>query len=101
LLNQASAGSPPGPPFSAAREPLCQALPAVRRRALLALARKSGCPGGALNHRHALALEQLVLTGRGQVALPGGLRAEVMHATSGGGSGRGSRVGLFQRIVAG
>ncbi len=59
--------------------PLRAALPAVRRRALLRAARPAGCPGGALNHRHALALEQLLITGRGQVALPGSVLAGVVR----------------------
>ncbi|MBT0767698.1 tRNA lysidine(34) synthetase TilS [Kineosporia sp. J2-2] len=69
-----------GEAVTAALEPLRAALPAVRRRALLAWAREVGCPGGALGHRHALALDRLVTTGRGQVALPGGRTAEVGRA---------------------
>jgi tRNA(Ile)-lysidine synthase len=60
-------------------EPVRGALPALRRRALLLAARRAGCPGGALSHRHALALERLLLTGGGQVALPGSVRAEVVR----------------------
>ncbi|GLY27541.1 tRNA lysidine(34) synthetase TilS [Kineosporia sp. NBRC 101731] len=76
-------------------EPLRDALPALRRRALLGLARRAGCPGGALGHRHALALERLVIAGRGRADLPGGVVAQVMTA------GRGPRLSLHGRIVAG
>lgn len=75
-------------------EPLRAALPALRRRALLLWARREGSPGGSLGHRHALALDRLVMTGRGQVALPGGLTAEVTGV-------QGARVGLCRRTVAG
>lgn len=77
--------------------PLVAALPAVRRRALLVLARRAGCPGGSLTHRHALALERLVLTGRGQVCLPGDIRAQAGSSQA----GAGARVSLRRRIVAG
>ncbi|GAB6901097.1 tRNA lysidine(34) synthetase TilS [Kineosporia succinea] len=74
--------------------PLRDALPALRRRALLELARRAGCPSGGLGHRHALALERLVLTGRGRVDLPGGVLARVDR-------GPGPRLSLCRRIVAG
>jgi tRNA(Ile)-lysidine synthase len=79
-------------------EPFRAARPAIRRRALLAAARRAGCPGGALSHRHALALEHLLVTARGQVALPGSVVARVTRASA---AGRGARVGLPGRIVAG
>ncbi|GLY13355.1 tRNA(Ile)-lysidine synthase [Kineosporia sp. NBRC 101677] len=78
--------------------PLREALPAIRRRALLAAAQRAGCPGGALTHRHALALDKLVADGRGQVALPGRVTAEVMRPSPGH---AGARVCLKRRIVAG
>jgi tRNA(Ile)-lysidine synthase len=50
---------------------------AVRRRALLAVARTAGCPSGALGHRHALALDALLAAGTGRADLPGGVQARV------------------------
>ncbi|HEY6796363.1 MAG TPA: tRNA lysidine(34) synthetase TilS [Kineosporiaceae bacterium] len=54
---------------------LAAAPDAVRRRALLAAARRAGSPAGALGRRHVLALDGLVVRWRGQgpVHLPGGV----------------------------
>jgi hypothetical protein len=54
---------------------LAAAPAAVRRRALLAAARRAGSPAGALGRRHALALDALVVRwhGQGAVHLPGGV----------------------------
>ncbi|GAA3603346.1 tRNA lysidine(34) synthetase TilS [Kineosporia mesophila] len=90
LLEQALTGA-----HEVAVGPLREALPALRRRALLGLALRAGCPGGALGHRHALALERLVVTGRGRADLPGAVVAQVTT------SGRGPRLSLHGRIVAG
>jgi tRNA(Ile)-lysidine synthase len=59
---------------------LAAAHRAVRRRALLAAARAAGCPPGALGHRHADALDDLVRAVPGPrpgplADLPGGIRA--------------------------
>ena len=56
-------------------EVLAAAPAAVRRRALLAAARRAGSPAGALGRRHVLALDALVVRWRGQgaVRLPGGV----------------------------
>lgn len=56
---------------------LAEAPDAVRRRALLATARRAGCPAGALARRHVLAMDALVIRWRGQgaVHLPGGVGA--------------------------
>ena len=61
---------------------LAEAPDAVRRRALLAIARAAGAPAGALSSRHVLALDGLVLGGgrrrgalHGPVHLPGGVVA--------------------------
>jgi tRNA(Ile)-lysidine synthase len=54
---------------------LAAAPDAVRRRALLAAARSAGSPPGSLSHRHALAVDALLDSGRtgGLVHLPGGV----------------------------
>ena len=54
---------------------LATAPAAIRRRALLAAARRAGSPAGALGRRHVLALDALVMAWRGQgaVRLPGGV----------------------------
>ena len=56
---------------------LAAAPVAVRRRALLALARTAGCPPSALSRRHVLALDALIMAwhGQGPVHLPGGVTA--------------------------
>ncbi len=94
-----------GPPSSAGLllvvEPLLAAPPAIRRRALLSAAVQTGCPPGSLTHRHALALDKLITDGRGQVALPGRVLAEVTYASPGGRRPSGARVCLRRRIVAG
>jgi len=56
---------------------LAAAPAAVRRRALLAAARASGCRPGSLTRAHALALDGLVSEGRarGAVSLPDGVVA--------------------------
>ena len=57
---------------------LAAAPAAVRRRSLLAAARTAGSPGGALGHRHALALDRLLDSGVGAAAdLPGGVTARI------------------------
>ena len=48
--------------------------PAVRTRVLHSWARRLGVSGGALSHRHVVAMEALVTDWHGQAALPGGLR---------------------------
>jgi len=56
---------------------LAAAPDAVRRRALLAAARRAGSPAGALGRRHVLAVDALITRWRGQgaVRLPGGVVA--------------------------
>ena len=50
---------------------------AVRRRALLAAARRAGSPAGSLGRAHVLALDALLTAwhGQGPVSLPGGVEA--------------------------
>ncbi|MDC7123659.1 TilS substrate-binding domain-containing protein, partial [Cellulomonas fimi] len=50
---------------------------AVRRRALRAAAVRAGCPAGALNRGHVLAVDALLTDwhGQGPVPLPGGVAA--------------------------
>ncbi len=72
LLGAALVPSPPGEVCLDVAV-LAAAPDAVRRRALLAAARRAGCPAGALGRRHVLALDALVVGWRGQRAahLPG------------------------------
>jgi tRNA(Ile)-lysidine synthase len=59
---------------------------AVRRRALLAAARAAGCPPGALSHRHARALDELIRADSragGRSHLPGGVEASVRSVVGG------------------
>lgn len=64
---------------------LSAAPAAIRRRALLGAARAAGSPGGALSHRHALALDGLLTaqTG-GTINLPGAVSAAVLSRGAGG-----------------
>jgi tRNA(Ile)-lysidine synthase len=63
---------------------LAAAPAAVRRRALLAAARDAGCPAGSLSHRHARALEGLLVGRPGAAAdLPGGVRARLLARPGG------------------
>jgi tRNA(Ile)-lysidine synthase len=69
-------GAEPGDDVTLDCSVLLAAAPALRRRALLAAAREAGCPAGALSHRHAQALDRLLLAIPGAEAhLPGGLLA--------------------------
>jgi tRNA(Ile)-lysidine synthase len=70
----AAAGTAPG--GGPAIGVLVGAPVAVRRRALLAAARRAGSPSGSLGHRHALALDAL-LTDGGSADLPGGVVARI------------------------
>lgn len=56
---------------------LAAAPVAVRRRALLAAARRAGSPAGSLSRTHVLALDALLTDwhGQGPVSLPGGVEA--------------------------
>jgi tRNA(Ile)-lysidine synthase len=81
VVQQAAvAAGPVGDPNTVVRvdvATLAASVDAVRRRALLAAARRAGCPAGSLSRRHALALDALVVRWRGQgpVHLPGGVVA--------------------------
>jgi len=61
------------------RVPVLRDLPAaLRSRVLHAWARELGAPGGAVSHRHVVALDALVVAwhGQGPVHLPGGITVE-------------------------
>jgi tRNA(Ile)-lysidine synthase len=57
---------------------LMAAPAAIRRRALLAAARRAGAPAGSVGRSHVLALDALLVDwhGQGAVSLPGGLEAD-------------------------
>jgi hypothetical protein len=66
-------GGPPDGAVALDVAVLAAAPDAVRRRALLAAARRAGSPAGALGRRHVLALDALVVAwrGQGEAHLPG------------------------------
>jgi tRNA(Ile)-lysidine synthase len=75
------AAADPGQRGELNAEILLGAPVAVRRRTLLAAARVAGSPGGALSHRHALALDALLTAGTGAADLPGPVVARLVRAT--------------------